>query len=170
MRTIKLIKNFVFKEENRYRITLGPNVRLVAGEHRVTLKDTDSLYPTDPDLYIKTWIVNPKSVKKWLLFESVIAHVYDYDGNRITDDGYRLGDGTNEYWWDGGAWVVNASNWNTEQEVCENIESFPVTSLKLQIIVNLTIERVPVWDSATGIGIRSIVVRENRPQPPRVQN
>lgn len=138
MRTKKLIKCFEFKEDNRKRITLGTDVRLNPDIHRVQLKaDVLGNYPTDPDLYVKTWTTNPKSVKQWLLFEAVIAHWYDEDGNPITSDGFRLGDGTNEYWWDGGAWVVNTTSWNTEAEVAANISTFPVTTQTIQVIINL---------------------------------
>ncbi len=39
-----------------------------------------------------------------------------------------------------------------------------------KIIVNLTITRVPVWESSKGIAIKSIVVRENIPPRARVGN
>jgi len=164
MRTIKLIKNFEFQEKNRERITLGPNVRLVANEHKVQLKDTNGVYPIDPDLYVKTWVANPINVKQWLLFESVIAHWYDDDGSPITSDGYRLGDGTDEYWWDGGDWVINNTSWNTEQEICDNINTFPVSSLKLQVIVNLVTtdsEYTPVLYSVKVLYSSSIEFKED---------
>ena len=61
-----------------------------------------------------------------------------YLGVEITGDGYRLGDGTNEYWWNGAAWEVNTTDWNTEAEVAANITSFLVTEKKIQVIVNLS--------------------------------
>lgn len=41
----------------------------------------------------------------------------------------------------------------------------PEDQIIQRLIVTLVIERVPVWDSSMGIGIRSIIVRENRPPP-----
>jgi hypothetical protein len=138
MRTKKLIKCFDFVEKNRERITLGPSVRLNPDSFRAQLQeDSDGNYSTATDLYVKTWVATPQSVKQWLLFEAVIVHWYDEDGDPITSDGFRLGDGTNEYWWDGGAWVINAVNWNTEAEVAANINQFPVSERSIQVIVNL---------------------------------
>lgn len=138
MRTKKLIKCFDFPEDNRKRIILGPDVRLNPDTHMVQLQeDSDGKYPTSTDLYVKTWVSSPQNVKQWLLFEVAIINWYDEDGDPITSDGYRLGDGTNEYWWNGGSWVIDTVNWNTEAEVAENIPTFPVTEKSIQVIVNL---------------------------------
>ena len=138
MRTKKLIKCFDFAEDNRGRITLGPDVRLNPDTHMIQLQeDADGKYPTSTDLYVKTWVTSPQNVRQWLLFEVAIINWYDDDGDPITSDGYRLGDGTNEYWWDGGSWVIDTVNWNTEAEVADNISTFPVTEKSIQVIVNL---------------------------------
>jgi hypothetical protein len=52
-----------------------------------------------------------------------------------------LSDGTDEFWWDGGAWVVNTTNWNTEAEVANNITAFPIASQKLQVVIQLSTTR-----------------------------
>jgi hypothetical protein len=139
MRTIKLIKCFDFLETNRDRITLGTNVRLNPTINRIQLEeDSSDEYSTDPDLYVKTWITTPQSVKQWLSFESVITHSYDDDQIQLTGHGYRLGNGTNEYWWNGASWEINTTSWNTEEEIATNITSFSVTEKSIQVIINLT--------------------------------
>ena len=140
MRTRKLVKRFVFEEKNRGLVTFGSSdIRLNPQVNMIHLKKDDvDGYPTDADIYVKTWVSNIGSLKGFLLFESVIHHQFSDDGSQITGDGYRLGDGTDQYWWNGAAWVVDSSNWNTEQEVCENIASFPVITQNIQVIINLS--------------------------------
>ncbi|MCH7726059.1 MAG: hypothetical protein IH991_06205 [Planctomycetes bacterium] len=151
MRTIKLIKRFDFVEANRDQIELGANIRLNPDINRVQLveipapfRNNDTLpreppptFPTTIDLFVKTRVTNPRNVKEWTLFESVVQHAFDEDGVQLTFTQYRLGDGTNEFFWNGSAWVVNTVDWNTEADVADNISDFPVTSLQLQVIVNI---------------------------------
>ncbi len=139
MRLKKIIKQIVFEEDNRSKITLGTDVRLNPLTNRLQLKEdaVTGLYPLTADLYGKTWVTNPQNIRGWLIFQAFVEHAYDEDGLPLTSVGFRLSDGTDQYWWDGGAWVVNTTSWNTEVEVAGNIADFPVTSRQLQIIVNL---------------------------------
>ena len=138
MRTKKLIKSFRFEEDNRSRVTLGTNVRLNPDQHWLQLKeDSSGQYPTTADLYAKTWLTNPESVKQWLNFQVDVVN-FEVDGAVVTLVGFKLNDGTNDRYWDGGAWsVAGASNWNTEAQIANNISTFPATSKELQVIVNL---------------------------------
>jgi len=137
VRLVKLIKEFRFLEEKRSEITLGTNVRLNPDEHLLQLKeDSNDEYPTTADLYAKTWVTNPDSLKQWLGFEAEAVHT-TIDGVVVTSLGYRLSDGTDQYWWNTSAWVVDTTNWNTEQEVAANISAFAVTLKKLQVVINL---------------------------------
>lgn len=141
---MKLIKCFTFEEDNRSKIELGSKVRLNSTKHWVQLKeekdaDPDNpidVYPLDDDLYVKTWITQPTSVRGWLGFDANVQHV-KVDDVAVTSVNFRLGDGTDEYWWDGGAWVVNTTNWNTESEVANNINNFFWTQKKIQVVSNL---------------------------------
>jgi hypothetical protein len=82
----RLIKTFSLEEKNRSRIELGAGVRLNPATHKVQLAEDDSdEYPTDPDLYVKTWVTHPTTVKQWLSFEAVIQHGYD-GGTKKTAD------------------------------------------------------------------------------------
>lgn len=135
----KLIKRFDLIEDNRARITLGPNVRLNPQLNVVHLQAAPSgLFPITPDLYVKTWVTNPNTVKQWLGFEAVVTHAFDALGNQLTFDGFKLNDGTTDLYWDGAAWsAAGASDWNTEADIAANIATFPVDSLSIQVIVNL---------------------------------
>jgi hypothetical protein len=85
----------------------------------------------------KSWVTNPQSCRQWLGFEATGTHYKDEANNVVTSFGFRLSNEVNEYWWDGGAWVINTTNWNTEAEVATNISSFPQQTQKIQIVINL---------------------------------
>lgn len=134
----KLIKYFEFHENNRSKIILDSNTRLGITEPYLHLMEDDDLYySTEDDITAKTWVANPNTVKQWLGFESVVFHAKDATGTVVTSDGYRLSDGTDQYWFDGSDWVVNTTDWNTEAEVANDISSFPVTDEKIQVVINL---------------------------------
>lgn len=139
MRLKKLIKRFDFTNDVRGDVELGTDVRLDAKEHYIKLIDVDGIYPTDADLYAKTWAANPNSVKQWLGFECVVENGRDADEyiTIVTGVNFRLHNATDEYWYNGSAWVVDNSNWNTEAEVANNISTFPINSKKLGVVINL---------------------------------
>jgi methylglyoxal synthase len=83
-----------------------------------------------------TWVTNPSSVKQWLNFQAIMS-IPEVDGVAKGSVGFRLGDGTNQKWWSGTAWVTNTVNWNTEAEIATNIGTFPVASRQMQVIINL---------------------------------
>lgn len=137
MRVRKLVKIFEFEERKRRVLTLGSDVRLNPSTHKLQLEATDNFYSTDSDLYAKTWVTNPRSVKQWLGFDVEATHYRNSSGVYLTSLAFRLSDGTDEYWWNGGSWEVNTVDWNTEEEVATNIQTFPVASQKIQVIINL---------------------------------
>ena len=137
MRLRKLIKHFVFDETNRSRIELGTDTRLNPITNRLQLKEnTSGEYSTADDLYAKTWVANPSKIVQWLGFEVEDQH-FSINGVQVTSLGFRLSDGTDEYFYNGASWEVNTVDWNTEAEIASNISSFPATSRKLQIVINL---------------------------------
>jgi len=138
MRLKTIFKRFIFEESNRTKITLGANTRLNPNKNRLELSTIDGEYPIISDLYVKTWIANPLSVKQWIGFDVIAYHQKDEDGiTPLSSLGFRLSDGANEYWWNGTFWEINTSNWNTETEVAANISLFSATERKIQIIINL---------------------------------
>lgn len=136
-RLVKLIKEFRFLEENRSRLTFGTNVRLDSKANQIQLTETSGKYPTDDDLWAKTWIANPMNARQWLGFEVDDAHEENEEGEVTTSLGFRLSDGTDEFFWDGNAWVESDDDWNTEAEVASHISSLLVGQKKLQIVINL---------------------------------
>ena len=147
MRRVKrLIKTFDFNSGERDRITLNPGIRLDPEKHHLVLEGP----PFDPSpgspVIAKTWVTNPNTVKQWLGFEAVIQHVTEGGSTpagkpiqiELTGAGYRLSDGTNEFFFNGSIWEVNVVDFNTEGEVATNISTFPVASQQLQIVINLT--------------------------------
>jgi hypothetical protein len=135
VRTLRLIKCFTLEEKNRALVTLGAGVRLNPEFNRLELEETAAGFSTDPDLQAKTWATSPSALIEWLGFEAVVQTPVADDLTEPTSIGFRLSDGTDEFWWDGGAWVVNTTSWNTEAEVANNIVSFAPRTL--QIVVNL---------------------------------
>lgn len=132
------IKVFTWEDSDREHVVLGSNTRINPDTHRAQLGSHDSeTYPTTSDLYVKSRIANPGEVREWQGFEATIVHK-TVDGVQVTGEGFRLSDGTDEYWWNGSSWEVNTVDWNTEAEVATNIASFPATARKIQVIVNLS--------------------------------
>lgn len=138
MRLRKLIKEFWFREEDRRITTLGTSVRISPCENHLTLKSTNGVFPLATNLYAKTRLTNPKSVKAWIGFQVDIVNKKDSAGSVVTSAGYRLSDnGTNELWWNGSDWVpASPGEWNTEAEIAANIQTFPVLTQSIQVIVN----------------------------------
>lgn len=139
MRVKTLIKTFEFLDSERNSITLGPKTRLPPENNWIQLEAASGSYPLDYDLYVKTKSTNPKSLKRWTGFMVDVVHKL-ISNSPVTDVKYRLHDGTQELYYNSGAgaWIVASSNnWNTEEEVHNNISSFPVAAQTLQVIVNL---------------------------------
>lgn len=143
-----LIKTFEFIESERSRLDLTGGLRLNPGRMGVEPARLELPFKSSPrtrydestTLTAATWVTTPMSVKEWRGFEAVIKHAQDPDGGGavVTEDFYRLGDGVDEFWWDGGTWAVaGATDWNTEAEVAANIATFPATAKSIQVIVNL---------------------------------
>lgn len=133
----QFVKHFYFRDSDRSLLTLGTDTRVNPLTNRAQLQeDSNNEYPTSDDLYVKSRLTNPLAVREWQGFEAFIAHKKIY-GETKTSAGFRLSDGTDEFYWNGSAWEVNTSDWNTEAEVSANISSFSVASRKLQVVVNL---------------------------------
>lgn len=127
----KLIKYFSFEAANRSQITFN-GVRIDSCCPGLRLPDANQLYSTAADLNARTWVTNPKSAKQWAGFECECSTP---DGTSV---GFKLSDGTTDYYWDGAAWsAAGPSDWNTEEDVANNISTFPISTQSLAVIVNL---------------------------------
>jgi hypothetical protein len=134
----RLITEWTFPEHRREDVELGTDVRLNPDDHTIEIKpDSAGAFPTSPDLFAKTWIANPLAVKQWLGFEADVENV-TVETDVLTEVAFRIDDGTDERYWDGGTWAVaGASDWNTEQELADNLVNLPATERKLGIVINV---------------------------------
>ncbi len=141
MRTRSLIKTFTWHEQDRDDVTLGTSTRLNPDTHRAQL-EVDSVsgkYPTSADLYVKSRLTSPQSVRSWTGFQAYILHKTNFQNAAVTSAQFRLDDDTDEWYWTGAAWAVaSASDWNTEQEIADNITTFDaVDKRQLAVVINL---------------------------------
>lgn len=140
----KLVKEFSFEEDRRASLTFSDatKIRLDPKDHRLKLKVVgydpvtgDSLYSTDTDLTVTTWVTNPQTLRQWLGFDVEPLPAQQPAGTSV---GFRLNDGTDDRYWDGGTWAVaGASDWNDQATVSANIDSFPAASQSLGLVINL---------------------------------
>lgn len=153
MKITHIIKRFDFDEKERSNITLGPSTRL--GRTSVLLEYDDG-YSTAPDLYVKTRVTNPQSLKRWVGFQADVKHV-KIAGAAVTTVLFRLSDGVQELYFNTGAndWVPAApNNWNTEEEIADNIGTFPIPASKsMQVVVNLATSNAKYTPQVTSIGL-----------------
>ena len=154
-RLTTLPHDFEFTEEVRSLISLVGSIRLDGKANCVMLKpDSDGLYPTDNgNNYVATAIYKPKAVRQWLGFQVDILHFHDGPDVQTTGDGYRLGDGTSQYEWNGSAWVISTGNWNTEADIANNISTFPTTSRQIQVFAKLSTTNARVTPLLSAIRI-----------------
>lgn len=125
--------DMTFGDPTKIRMSSDPielGVRLV-GSFNTTKLAYD--YPTDDDISVTLPLWSPQSVKDWLLFEEISNKP---DGTTIT---WRVSDGTDTFYYDGSSWVAPTldTHWNTEQELSDNISTFPWTQKKIQFIAKL---------------------------------
>jgi hypothetical protein len=154
-------------------------IRLDPADFKIKLKLQDnSRYPTDADLSARSRTYRPEAVRRLLMLQLNASIPKDEDGNALASVGLRLFDGTDERFWDGGAWAVaGAGDWNTEAEVNGNIEDFNVSARAFAVVLNLqtaddrvtpTVESVFVlwegevdWSQDITLDSLTATVREN---------
>lgn len=138
-----LLHDFDLISDNRSKVTFVNNIRMDPSQRHgagaVTLKgDANGLFPTSGDNYIITPLFNPAAVRQWIGFQSYLDQVNDGPDVQLTGDGYRLSDGTQQWWWNGSAWVVDTTHWNTEGDIASHIATFAATARQIAIVANLT--------------------------------
>jgi hypothetical protein len=127
--TLKFIKQFHFSQGQGVDIfqdvTFSDNtkIRLSPTSGVIKLKmQSSGFFPDDADIWARTWITNPKAVRKLLMLEVFPESQPEYGVVNV-----RIYDGTNDYYWDGAAWsIAGTSDWNTEAEINANIDTFPI--------------------------------------------
>jgi hypothetical protein len=95
-------------------------IRLDPVDDMVKLKLTNNEYPISDVAYLRSPIRIPELAK---FYEGFDADVTIPTGTSID---YRLGDGTTDYYWDGGAWspATTTAHWSSEEDVADNILFF----------------------------------------------
>ena len=110
-------------------------IRIDPADYRAKLAlDADFSYPLDADISIRTAPISPERVDALEILEVVGSFP---DGTSV---GLRLFDGTDEYWYTGGAWTASpaAGEWNTEAEVNAALADYDVTASRtLAVVLNL---------------------------------
>jgi hypothetical protein len=131
------MKSFAFEDPERHTMQFA-GVTLHGKRQRLELAlQPNGLYPTTADLYARTRVTTPTACRKWSGFFAESNAPRNLQGS--TDVRFRLNDGTIDRYWNSGAgaWVAASSNnWNTEQEVADNIGAWP--SQSLAVVLNLS--------------------------------
>lgn len=131
------MKAFQFEEPARREMTFA-GVRLHPVRQRLELlPQPDGRYPTTLDLHARTRVTTPTACRKWAGFFAESSTPRDLHGE--TDVRFRLNDGVIDRYWNSGAasWVAaSPNNWNTEQEIADNIATWP--SQSLGVVLNLS--------------------------------
>ena len=129
-------KELTFTESDRGSLTFSDTdkIRLDSATRKLVLKkNVKGKYPTDADIFATYAAINPESLKAWVGFHSDPR--VQPTGASV---GFKLNDGTDDRYWDGGAWAVaGASDWNTEAEIAANFATFPPASETLSVVINL---------------------------------
>ena len=116
----------VFSDENLIRMDETLNNKEGAATLKAPVSQAD-------DIYVASEVLQAMSVQQWRGFE-VDAEIDADLGQSIN---FRLNDGADHYYWDGSAWAVTTTEWNTSTVINANIGTFPITSKKLGVVANL---------------------------------
>ncbi len=136
-----LIKTFAFTEDDRPALVFSDatKIYLDSQTHTVRLRrQADGGYPLTDGLYVKSAVANPLAARALLGFQAAIRHVRKNNA-LVTSDGFRLHDGTDQFWWNGSAWVMNTTSWNTEAQMAANMAAFSqlLPTRKFGVVVKL---------------------------------
>jgi hypothetical protein len=119
----------------------GPAWQSAAEWHtaRVTLPTSGGGVVTDAEFgggnrTARTARVTARAVREWAALE---LYALEPAGTSI---GYRLEDGSAEWWWDGSAWsdAPASSEWNTAAELEANVSTWPSTARRVAVVAKLS--------------------------------
>lgn len=168
-----LVKCFSFTNRDRASLTFSDPTLINIVNNRLELKRSGTqratgapLYPTATDISATTALTNPQKLRQWVSFGMLPTTAKQPAGTTVQ---FKINDGTDDLYWDGGAWAVaGASDWNTEVEIATNIGTFPVTSKQLALVINLvassdglstpSVQFVDLWMSCDFDYLKSIIV------------
>lgn len=135
------IRTFTFGSLDRSTVMFSDptKIRIDESDTGQLSLQAGNLYPTDASLNIATSIANPANLRALVGFQASIRNFKNATQALVTGAGFRLSDGTSQYYYNGSSWVVDSSHWNTETDVANNISTFAqaITTKKFGVIVNL---------------------------------
>lgn len=133
----KLIKTFEFTKRARPKLTFSDTTKIRLNDddkldQGLTLKDNNG-FDLGLDNTVTTWMIQPKALKKWLMFEA------DEVKPANTSIGYRVLRGVDELYWDGAAWspATTDAHWSDLAAMNANLQALVPTGFDLKIKVNL---------------------------------
>jgi len=138
LRTIHRLYEFPPEERSVLTFSDPTKITIASRSGGVALrKDSAGDYPVEAGITVATEAFNPQALRQWTGVMPIVTHV-SVDNVQVTTAQYKANDGTDDYYWDGGAWAVaGAGDWNTLDELEANFPTFPVASKTLVLIVNL---------------------------------
>ena len=143
----RLILNFVFDDKIRNDLSFSDSskIRLNTEDKsnpKLQLKLNGNKYPTDNDIYVETPLITPNKLNKWLSFE--VRYIESYGTRSIPENtslGFKIKTTGDNYFWNGASWAVaGLSDWSTESEIRDNIETFPISTIgnkSIGMIINI---------------------------------
>jgi len=141
----RLIKNFTFDESIRSDLIFSDATKIRLNtenkaETFIQLKaDVNDKFPLDANLYIKTPLITPNAVQKWLKFE---ARLFE-DLPAGTSIGFKVRTTGSDLFWNGSVWATaGASDWMTESVLNANFDTLPIATVILDKSIGLIINLV----------------------------
>lgn len=132
-----LVRDVRFNEDTRTSVTLTGSVRIDPVRNVLELqKDASGAFPTAGEHFAISAAFQPGAVRAWYGFQVFVRHAYS-GPQPLTSIQFRLHNGTDQFAWNGSAWAVSTSAWNTEQEVADFIDQFPIATKTIRIVTRL---------------------------------
>lgn len=141
-RRATMIRTFTFGAVDRASVVLSDATKIRidgASDTAQLAQQSDGTYPTAANINITSAIAKPASLRKLVAFQASARNFKNAAQALVTGEQYRLTDGTNQFFWNGSAWVVDTTHWNSEADIANNIALFSqaVTAKKFGVVVNL---------------------------------
>lgn len=132
-----LIRDVRFDEETRAGIVLTGSARIDPTRGVLELRrDASGNFPTTGEHFAISASFHPGAVRAWYGFQVFVRQAYS-GLQPLTSVLFRLHNGTDQFAWNGSSWMASTSVWNTEQEVSDFIDQFPITTKTIRVVVRL---------------------------------
>lgn len=145
----RLIRNFTFNKAIRPGLVFSDTdkIRLNTeggeADSKVQLKlNSNGFYPLDTDISVETPFMEPQALQQWQGFEAIVVEdPVTFLLPDVFDIRFKVKTTLGNLYWDGAAWVAaGANDWNSEQEVNDNIADLPLATIgnrKIGFVINL---------------------------------